>query len=56
MHPSHLAASTILNTLNEAESDMRGSLYCEALEMHSRRAADRAEPLDSIPAGKEFGT
>jgi hypothetical protein len=45
MHP---AASTILKALNEA--DMRGSWCREALEMHSRRAVDQAESLDSIPA------
>jgi exocyst complex protein 7 len=56
-HPSHPAASAILNTLKDAQrgyADMRGSWSRKALEMHSRRVVDRAETLDGVAAGKEF--
>jgi hypothetical protein len=58
-HPSHPAASAILNTLKDAQrgyADMRGNWSRKALEMHSRRVVDRAETLDGVAAGKEFGT
>ncbi|KAG1808137.1 Cullin repeat-like-containing domain protein [Suillus variegatus] len=57
-HPSHPAASAILNTLKDAQrgyADMRGNWSRKALEMHSRRVVDRAETLDGVAAGKEFG-
>lgn len=56
-HPSHPAASAILNTLKDAQrgyADMRGSWSRKALETHSRRVVDRAETLDGVAAGKEF--
>lgn len=56
-HPSHPAASAILNTLKDAQrgyADMHGSWSRKALEMHSRRVVDRAETLDGVAAGKEF--
>ncbi|KAG1772870.1 Cullin repeat-like-containing domain protein [Suillus placidus] len=56
-HPSHPAASAILNTLKDAQrgyADMRGSWSRKALEMHSRRVVDRAETLDGVAAGREF--
>ncbi|KAG0697424.1 Cullin repeat-like-containing domain protein [Suillus ampliporus] len=56
-HPSHPAASAILNTLKDAQrgyADMRGNWSRKALEMHSRRVVDRAETLDGVAAGKEF--
>lgn len=34
---------------------MRGTWSRKALEMHSRRVIDRAETLDGVAAGKEFG-
>lgn len=57
-HPSHPAASAILSTLKDAQrgyADMRGNWSRKALEMHSRRVVDRAETLDGVAAGKEFG-
>ncbi|KAG2739123.1 hypothetical protein P692DRAFT_20387525 [Suillus brevipes Sb2] len=56
MHPSHPAASAVLNMLKDAQrsyADMRGSWSHKALEMHSRRVVDRAETLDGVAAGKE---
>ncbi|KAG1727516.1 Cullin repeat-like-containing domain protein [Suillus lakei] len=58
-HPSHPAASAILNTLKDAQrgyADMRGNWSRKTLEMHSRRVVDRAETLDGVAAGKEFST
>ena len=34
---------------------MRGNWSRKALETHSRRLVDRAETLDGVAAGKEFG-
>ncbi|KAG2063429.1 hypothetical protein BDR04DRAFT_1188894 [Suillus decipiens] len=56
-HPSHPAASAILNTLKDAQrgyADMRGSWSRKALETRSQRVVDRAETLDGVAAGKEF--
>ncbi|KAI6162546.1 Cullin repeat-like-containing domain protein [Pisolithus thermaeus] len=58
-HPSHPAAQAILATLKEAQrgyADMRGTWNCKALETYGKRVVDRAETLDGVVAGKEFGT
>lgn len=57
-HPSHPAASTIQTTLKEAQkgyADMRGSWGKKCLENYARRVVDRAETIDGVAAGKEFG-
>ncbi|KAH7889211.1 Cullin repeat-like-containing domain protein [Phlebopus sp. FC_14] len=58
-HPSHPASQTILATLREAQrgyADMRGAWNRKSLETHAKRVVDRAETLDGVVAGKEFGT
>ncbi|KAG6371893.1 Cullin repeat-like-containing domain protein [Boletus reticuloceps] len=58
-HPSHPAGQLILYTLKEAQrgyADMRGSWNRKSLEMHAKRVVDRADTLDGVIAGKEFGT
>ncbi|KAG6915578.1 hypothetical protein DXG01_010879 [Tephrocybe rancida] len=57
-HPSHLAAQTILTTLKDAQqgyADMRGVWAQKCLESQGKRAIDRADTIDAIAAGKEFG-
>ncbi|EGO29318.1 hypothetical protein SERLADRAFT_359419 [Serpula lacrymans var. lacrymans S7.9] len=57
-HPSHPAAPGILATLKEAQrgyADMRGNWNRRGLEMHGKRVVDRAETLDGVEAGREFG-
>ncbi|KAI6028869.1 Cullin repeat-like-containing domain protein [Pisolithus orientalis] len=57
-HPSHPASQTILATLKEAQrgyADMRGTWNRKALETNAKRVVDRAETLDGVVAGKEFG-
>lgn len=57
-HPSHPAASTIQTALKEAQrgyADMRGSWNRKGLETYGKRVIDRAETIDSIAAGREFG-
>lgn len=58
-HPSHPAAPAIFATLKEAQrgyADMRGTWNRKSLELHAKRVVDRAETLDGVVAGKEFGT
>lgn len=58
-HPSHPAAQAIFSTLKEAQrgyADMRGNWDRKSLETHAKRVIDRAETLDGVVAGKEFGT
>lgn len=58
-HPSHPAGSSILTALKDAQrgyADMRGSWNRKALETYGKRVVDRAETIDSIAAGWEFGT
>lgn len=57
-HPSHPAAPAIQSTLKEAQkgyADMRGSWGKKCLENYARRVVDRAETIDGVAAGKEFG-
>ncbi|CAL1708427.1 unnamed protein product [Somion occarium] len=57
-HPSHPAAPAIQQTLKEGQkgyADMRGSWSKKCLENYGRRVVDRAETIDGIAAGKEFG-
>lgn len=58
-HPSHPAGQVILATLREAQrgyADMRGTWNRKSIETHAKRVVDRAETLDGVIAGKEFGT
>ncbi|KIJ59184.1 hypothetical protein HYDPIDRAFT_118771 [Hydnomerulius pinastri MD-312] len=58
-HPSHPAAQAILATLKDAQrgyADMRGNWNRKSIETHAKRVVDRAETLDGVIAGKEFGT
>ncbi|KAF9242082.1 Cullin repeat-like-containing domain protein [Melanogaster broomeanus] len=58
-HPSHPASQIILSTLKEAQrgyADMRGTWNRKSLETHAKRVVDRAETLDGVTTGKEFGT
>ncbi|KAF5380112.1 hypothetical protein D9615_006243 [Tricholomella constricta] len=57
-HPSHPAAQTILTTLKDAQrgyADMRGVWTQKCLEAQGKRVVDRADTIDPIAAGKEFG-
>ncbi|KAG6856157.1 hypothetical protein H0H87_007012 [Tephrocybe sp. NHM501043] len=57
-HPSHPAAQTISTTLNDAQrgyADMRGVWAQKCLESQGKRCIDRADTIDPIAAGKEFG-
>ena len=57
-HPSHPAAQSIQSTLKEAQrgyADMRGTWAKKCLENYGRRVADRAETLEGVVAGREFG-
>ncbi|KAF7966561.1 hypothetical protein HWV62_37859 [Athelia sp. TMB] len=57
-HPSHPAASAIQSALKDAQrgyADMRGSWNRKALETYGKRVVDRAETIDGIVAGREFG-
>lgn len=57
-HPSHPAAPAIQSTLKEAQkgyADMRGSWGKKCLENYARRVVDRAETIDGVAAGREFG-
>ncbi|KAG5635948.1 hypothetical protein H0H81_009573 [Sphagnurus paluster] len=57
-HPSHPAAETILTTLKDAQrgyADMRGAWTQKCLESQGKRVIDRADTIDVIAAGKEFG-
>jgi exocyst complex component 7 len=57
-HPSHPAAPAILSTLKEAQkgyADMRGAWGQKCLEGQGKRVVDRADTIDVVVAGKEFG-
>jgi exocyst complex component 7 len=57
-HPSHPAASQIQSTLNDAQhgyGEMRGSWSRTCLEAHSKRLLERAETIDAVSGGQEFG-
>ena len=57
-HPSHPAASAIQATLKEAQkgyAEMRGAWGRKCLEQYGKRVVDRAETIDSVAAGEEFG-
>jgi exocyst complex component 7 len=57
-HPSHPAAPAILSVLKEAQrgyADMRGNWSRKCLEVHGRRAVERAESVEGVQAGREFG-
>lgn len=57
-YPSHPAAPAIQTALRDAQrgySDMRGSWSRKCLETHSKRVVERAETIDGVSAGREFG-
>ena len=57
-HPSHPAAQAIQTTLREAQggyADMRGTWCRKCLEAQGKRVVDRADTIDGVAAGKEFG-
>ena len=57
-HPSHPAAQEILATLKDAQkgyADMRGAWAKKCLEMQGKRVVDRADTIDGVTAGQEFG-
>lgn len=56
--PSHPAAPAILSTLKATQkgyADMRGIWSRKCLETQGKRFIDRADTVDSIVAGKDFG-
>ncbi|KAF5356560.1 hypothetical protein D9758_008232 [Tetrapyrgos nigripes] len=58
-HPSHPAAPAIFSTLKEAQrgyADMRGTWSRRFLEGQGKRILDRADNVDPIETGVEFGT
>lgn len=57
-HPSHPASPAILSTLKDAQkgfADMRGNWCRKCLETQGKRALDRADSIDPVAAGREFG-
>ncbi|KAJ6554308.1 exocyst complex component, exo70 subunit [Mycena capillaripes] len=57
-HPSHPAAPAIMSTLKDAQkgyADMRGTWSRKCLDAQGKRVIDRADTVDSIVAGKDFG-
>ncbi|KAF5351049.1 hypothetical protein D9756_008179 [Leucocoprinus leucothites] len=57
-HPSHPAAPVILSTLTEAQrgyADMRGNWSVKCLEGQGKRLVTRADTIDPITTGTEFG-
>jgi len=57
-HPSNPAAQAILSTLKEAQrgyADMRGNWSKKCLEGQGRRLLDRAETVDTVITGRDFG-
>lgn len=57
-HPSHPAAPEILTTLKDAQkgyADMRGVWTRKCLEAQGKRVVDRADTIDGVVAGQEFG-
>ncbi|KAF9261301.1 hypothetical protein L218DRAFT_961600 [Marasmius fiardii PR-910] len=58
-HPSHPAASAIQSVLKEAQrgyADMRGNWVKKCLEASGKRVLDRADNIDPVQAGREFGS
>jgi exocyst complex component 7 len=57
-HPSHPAAPAIMSVLKEAQrgyADMRGNWSRKCLETQGQRVLDRADNIDPVAAGREFG-
>ncbi|KAJ3566509.1 hypothetical protein NP233_g6959 [Leucocoprinus birnbaumii] len=57
-HPSHPAAPVIFTTLQEAQrgyADMRGNWSVKCLEGQGKRLITRADTIDAIATGAEFG-
>ncbi|TFK32707.1 exocyst complex component exo70 subunit [Crucibulum laeve] len=57
-HPSHPAAPAILSTLQDAQrgyADMRGNWSVKCLEGQGKRLVLRADTIDPIVTGREFG-
>jgi exocyst complex component 7 len=57
-HPSHPAAPEIYTTLKDAQrgyADMRGVWTRKCLEAQGKRVVDRADTIDGVTAGQEFG-
>ncbi|ESK87637.1 exocyst complex exo70 subunit [Moniliophthora roreri MCA 2997] len=57
-HPSHPAAPAIMSVLKEAQrgyADMRGNWSRKCLEAQGQRVLDRADNIDPVQAGREFG-
>lgn len=57
-HPSHPAAPVIFSTLKEAQTgyaDMRGNWGVKCLEGQGKRLVTRADTIDPITTGTEFG-
>ena len=57
-HPTHPAAQVILTTLKEAQrgyADMRGNWSVKCLEGQGKRLVARAENVDPLVTGREFG-
>ncbi|KAL0565578.1 exocyst complex component exo70 [Marasmius crinis-equi] len=57
-HPSHPAAPGILSVLKEAQrgyADMRGNWIKKCLEGQGKRVVDRADNIDPVQAGRDFG-
>lgn len=57
-HPTHPAAQSIFSTLKDAQkgfADMRGAWCVKCLEGQGKRVLDRAETIDPVLAGDEFG-
>ncbi|KAF9443168.1 exocyst complex component, exo70 subunit [Macrolepiota fuliginosa MF-IS2] len=57
-HPSHPAAPAIMATLKDAQkgyADMRGNWSVKCLEGQGKRLVTRADTVDAITTGTEFG-
>ena len=57
-HPSHPASPEILLTLKDTQkgyADMRGAWVQKCLEAQGRRLIDRADTIDGVVSGKDFG-
>lgn len=57
-HPSHPAAPAIQAALKDAQKgygDMRGAWARKCLETYGKRVVERAETIDGVAAGREFG-
>ncbi|EIN08701.1 hypothetical protein PUNSTDRAFT_120310 [Punctularia strigosozonata HHB-11173 SS5] len=57
-HPSHPAAQAIQSALKDAQrgyADMRGNYAKRCLEVQAKRVVDRADTIDGVASGREFG-